>query len=98
VDDRAGHTAEHGLDHVEELGTGWQWCSFDRRSVITTEDRRIMLLDALMQALRDVPGGRISGKVQLAAVSVRLNQKLHHSDHLGGVFLLAIEVAALVAG
>ena len=69
VDDRPGHTTEHQLDHVEELCTCWQWCGFNRRSLTTTEDSRVVLLDAQMQVLRDVPGRRIPGKVQLAAVA-----------------------------
>jgi hypothetical protein len=29
MDDSTRHAAEDGLDHVQELSTGWQWRRFD---------------------------------------------------------------------
>src|SRR5215218_7236254 len=51
-----------------------------------------------MQALRDVPRGRVPGEVELAPVAVPLDQKLHHADHLGRVLLRTVEVGDPIAG
>ena len=97
VNDRAGHAAEDGLDHVEELGARGQRRGLDDRTT-AAEDGSIVLLDALVQPLGDVPRGGVPGEIELPPVPILLDEHLHHADHLGGVLLGAVEVGDLVAG
>ena len=58
VDYGSRHTTEHGLDDVEELGTGREWRRLDAREAGCLGGR-IMLIDLLLQLLGDVPRRRI---------------------------------------
>ena len=54
VDYSSRHTTEHGLDDVEELGTGRERCRLDAREAGCL-GRRVMLVDPVLQLLGDVP-------------------------------------------
>src|SRR6516164_7737983 len=74
VDDRLGHTAEHGLYDVKKLGPGRERGQTDRgRPVFLAVLAGIDLLDPVQEPLRCVPASIVPGQVQLGAAAILLD-------------------------
>ena len=70
VNDSSGHSAKYRFDHVQELCSRRQCCSFHDWSGLLIE-----LFQMSVQLLRDVPGGRVPREIDRAASMVLITAR-----------------------
>jgi hypothetical protein len=96
VDDRARHPAEDRLDHVQKLSAGRQRCGLDQWTALTSY-HRVVSFDSCEKLFRDMSRRGVPREIKFPAIGVKIDQSVHHADHLARILLHAVEMGDLIA-
>src|SRR5262249_40262126 len=90
------HATEYRFDNVQKLSTSRQWSCLDDW-VAEACSLFVSCFDFAKELFRYVPGGRIPGQIDNAAITILRAQQIHHLDHLVRVLLFRIKMRHLLS-